>query len=84
MVSLCGSLFLLVVGVLFKLQPEYMKISKNVKSAMPIFESAALYAALFVASSFMYLKESKKTVIESYDARGSTFDERQGLLAQYA
>ncbi|KAG1710033.1 hypothetical protein DVH05_017042 [Phytophthora capsici] len=80
MVSLCGFLFLLLVGVLVKVQPEYMKISKSVESPAPIFESAALYGALFVASSMIYYKETKKSEIERYDLSGSTSDERQSLL----
>ncbi|KAL7683942.1 hypothetical protein Plhal304r1_c038g0114121 [Plasmopara halstedii] len=78
--SLCGFLFLLLVGILFKLQPEYMKINKNVKSSVPIFESAALYGALFVASSVIYFMESKKTQHKNYDLSSSTSAERMSLL----
>ncbi|KAF1778666.1 hypothetical protein GQ600_4764 [Phytophthora cactorum] len=72
MLSLCGFLFLLA--------PQYMKISKSVESPTPIFESAALYGALFVASWIIYYKETKKSEIESYDLSGSTSEERQSLL----
>ncbi|KAG7386567.1 hypothetical protein PHYPSEUDO_015475 [Phytophthora pseudosyringae] len=80
MLSLCGFLFLLAVGVLVKVQPQYMKISKSVESPAPIFESAVLYGALFVASSMFYYKESKRSELESYDLSGSTSDERLSLL----
>ncbi|EEY64438.1 uncharacterized protein PITG_15657 [Phytophthora infestans T30-4] len=80
MLSLCGCLFLLSVGILVKVQPQYMKISKSVESPAPIFESAALYGALFLASWVIYYKETKKNEIASYDLSSSTSEERQGLL----
>ncbi|KAF1788583.1 hypothetical protein GQ600_15366 [Phytophthora cactorum] len=60
MLSLCGFLFLLAVGILVKVQPQYMKISKSVESPTPIFESAALYGALFVASWIIYYKDEEE------------------------
>ncbi|KAF4323143.1 hypothetical protein BBO99_00002662 [Phytophthora kernoviae] len=80
MLSLCGFFFLFLVGILVKVQPEYMKISKTVESPTPIFESACLYGVLFVVSSTVYYKETRKNHLDSYDLSGSTSDERQSLL----
>ncbi|KAH7491743.1 hypothetical protein PRIC1_002845 [Phytophthora ramorum] len=80
LLSLAGFVFLFLVGILVKVQPEYMKISKSVESPAPIFESACLYGTLFVVSSVVYYKETRKNALESYDLSGSTADERQSLL----
>ncbi|KAI9917909.1 hypothetical protein PsorP6_013203 [Peronosclerospora sorghi] len=80
LLSLCGFLFLFVVGILVKLQPEYMKISKSVESPVSIFESACLYGTIFVASSVVYFKETRKRPRKEYDLSGSTAAERQNLL----
>ncbi|CAI5726906.1 unnamed protein product [Peronospora farinosa] len=80
MVSLCGFLFLFLVGILVQVQPKYMKIHKSVKSPTPIFESACLYGTLFLVSSMVYYKETKKDTRTNYDLRSSTLDERQCLL----
>ncbi|POM68425.1 hypothetical protein PHPALM_15417, partial [Phytophthora palmivora] len=68
---------------LVKVQPEYMKISKSVESPAPIFESACLYGTLFLVSSMVYYKETRKNALERYDLSSSTADERQSLLEKY-
>uniref|UniRef100_K3WSA0 Uncharacterized protein n=1 Tax=Globisporangium ultimum (strain ATCC 200006 / CBS 805.95 / DAOM BR144) TaxID=431595 RepID=K3WSA0_GLOUD len=60
MLSLAGFLFLFVVGVLVQVQPEYMKLGKNVRSSTPLFETAFLYGTLFVVSTIVYYLENKK------------------------
>jgi hypothetical protein len=83
LLSLFGFFFLLVVGLLVQVQPQYMKISKSVESPAPIFESAILYGSLFLASTAFYYKETRKSTLASYDLSGSTVDERQSLLDTY-
>lgn len=63
-----------------KVQPEYLKINKSVESPAPIFESACLYGTLFVVSSVVYYKETRKNARKKYDLSGSTLNERQHLL----
>jgi hypothetical protein len=47
MLSLAGFLFLFVVGVLVQVQPEYMKLGKNVRSSTPLFETGRLRCKLY-------------------------------------
>ncbi|KAE9282872.1 hypothetical protein PF001_g23103 [Phytophthora fragariae] len=82
LLSLSGSVFPFPVGVLVHLQPQYMKLSKSVESPAPIFESACLYATLFLASSAVYYKETRKDLARGFDLGSSTVDERQSLLNQ--
>ncbi|CAI5736656.1 unnamed protein product [Hyaloperonospora brassicae] len=82
LLSLCGFLFLFLVGILIKVQPEYLKISKSAASSVSIFESACLYGTLFVVSSMVYYKETRKSGREDRDLSGSTLEERQSLLNQ--
>ncbi|EGZ13117.1 hypothetical protein PHYSODRAFT_286547 [Phytophthora sojae] len=80
LLSLSGCVFLVLVGVLVHLQPQYMKLSKSVEGPAPIFESACLYATLFLVSSAVYYKETRKGDQERSDLGASTSDERQSLL----
>uniref|UniRef100_M4B8U0 Uncharacterized protein n=1 Tax=Hyaloperonospora arabidopsidis (strain Emoy2) TaxID=559515 RepID=M4B8U0_HYAAE len=66
--------------ILIKVQPEYLKISKSVASSVSIFESACLYGTLFVVSSMIYYKETRKNGRQGFS--GSTLEERQSLLHQ--
>lgn len=42
LLSLFGFFFLFMIGVLVQVQPEYMKLGKNVKSSAPLFESGVV------------------------------------------
>ncbi|KAJ0392837.1 hypothetical protein P43SY_008265 [Pythium insidiosum] len=79
MLSCTGFIFLLVIGILVCLQPEYMKISKDVKSA-PLFGSAFLYGALFVGSTVYYRRETQKNELARYHMLAKSSDERKPLL----
>ncbi|GLE11532.1 hypothetical protein PINS_up024007 [Pythium insidiosum] len=79
MLSCTGFIFLLVIGILVCIQPEYMKISKDVKSA-PLFGSAVLYGALFVGSTMFYRRETEKNELARYHMLAKSTDERKPLL----
>ncbi|KAG6614970.1 uncharacterized protein IUM83_08820 [Phytophthora cinnamomi] len=80
LLSLSGFVFLALVGLLVHVQPQFMKLSKSVESPAPIFESACLYATLFLVSSAVYYKETRRGDKERFDLGRSTPDERQSLL----
>ncbi|TMW69060.1 hypothetical protein Poli38472_001216 [Pythium oligandrum] len=81
LLSCFGFVFLLAIGILVKTQPEYMKLSKDVKGTGPLFGSAFLYGTLFVASTTYYYIENKKNdaSLARYEAQ-STAAERKPLL----
>ncbi|DAZ98062.1 TPA: hypothetical protein N0F65_001937 [Lagenidium giganteum] len=83
MLSICGFVFLLAIGVLVQVQPQYMKLGKNVESPAPIFETAVLYGAIFVVSTTVWYMENKKSTGDTrYHQLATTSDERKPLLAK--
>lgn len=51
MLSFSGFVFLLLVGVLIIVQPQYMKLGKSVSGPAPVFESGAWLSAFLAAKS---------------------------------
>ncbi|CCI50279.1 unnamed protein product [Albugo candida] len=84
MISFSGCVFLLLVGILIKVQPEYMKLSKAIASPLPVFETAGVYGALFVVISvFLYMDNRVDRMDPNrYRALASCPSEHQPLLSK--
>ncbi|GAB9474201.1 hypothetical protein Gpo141_00011340 [Globisporangium polare] len=83
LLSLFGFFFLFMIGVLVQVQPEYMKLGKNVKSSAPLFESACLYGTIFVVSTTVWYLENKKengSGAHRYHLIPTAAEERKPLL----
>ena len=63
-------------------QPQYLKLGKDVKSSGPLFESAILYGSLFVISTTVYYRERKKQTdaVNRFRLVQAATEERQPLL----
>ncbi|TYZ66086.1 hypothetical protein PybrP1_003795 [[Pythium] brassicae (nom. inval.)] len=82
LLSLFGFFFLVAVGVLVQVQPEYMKLGKNIKSSTPLFESACLYGTIFIVSTTVWYLENKKEAsgAHRYHLVPTAAEERKPLL----
>ncbi|DBA01778.1 TPA: hypothetical protein N0F65_010188 [Lagenidium giganteum] len=77
----CGFLFLVTIGTLVHVQPQFMKLGKNVTSPARIFETAALYGAIFVVSTMvLYMEHKKASDTMRYHLLPTSIDEAKPLL----